>query len=129
MRECDIHHSHFIKTNSTVNLSRNIPRTIPILYYPAISRRITRRKYRLFLLLVYDKAHHTPVVEEVAGPRNICQPVVLTAIRPSGVLQQLFERLPQSQPDISYLVINKKVDPKPLGSKNNTMKEAQQSHT
>ena len=33
---------------------------------------------------------HTPVVEEFAGPRDICQ-AVLTAILASGVLQQLFE--------------------------------------
>ena len=64
---------------------------------------------------------HTRVVEEVAGPRDICQ-AVLTAILPSGVLQQLFECLPQSLPDITH------VDPKRLGSKNNTMKEAQQAH-
>ena len=41
------------------------------------------------------------MVEEVAGPRDICQ-AVLTAIFPSGVLQQLFECLPQSLPDITY---------------------------
>ena len=47
------------------------------------------------------KTFHTPVVEEVAGPRDICQ-AVLTGILPSGVLQQLFECLPQSLPDITY---------------------------
>ena len=54
------------------------------------------------LLLIYDKiTFHTLVVEEVAGPRDICQ-AVLTAILPSGILQQLFECLPQSLPDITY---------------------------
>ena len=37
---------------------------------------------------------HTLVAEEVAGPRDICQ-TVLTAIFPSGVLQQLFACLTQ----------------------------------
>ena len=45
--------------------------------------------FPLLLLIIcrYDKAHltHLPVVEEVAGPRDICQ-AVLTAIFPSGVL-------------------------------------------
>ena len=39
------------------------------------------------------------MVEEFAGPRDICQ-AVLTAIFTSGVLQQLFECPPQSLPDI-----------------------------
>ena len=48
------------------------------------------------------KAHLTHLLlEEVVGPRDICQEV-LTAIFPSGVLQQLFECLPQSLPDITY---------------------------
>ena len=69
------------------------------------------------------------MVEEVAGPRDICQ-AVLTAILPSGVLQQLFECIPQSLPDITYLVLNKDVDPQRQGSENNAaMKEAQQAHT
>ena len=49
---------------------------------------------------IWQSTFHTPVVE-VAGPRDICQ-VVLTAILLSGVLQQLFECLPQSLPDITY---------------------------
>ena len=44
---------------------------------------------------------HTPVVEEVAGPRDICRGV-LTAILSGGVLQQLFECLPQPLPDVTY---------------------------
>ena len=48
---------------------------------------------------MWQSTSHTPVVEEVAGPRDICK-AVLTAIFPSGVLQQLFECLPQSLPDI-----------------------------
>ena len=63
---------------------------------------------------------HTCVVEEVAGPRDICQ-AVLTAIFPSGVLPHLFERLPQSLPE--------DVDPKRLGSENNATKEEQQAQT
>ena len=55
----------------------------------------------LLLLILYDRAYLTPVVEEVSGPSDICQ-VVLTAILPSGVLQQLFECLPQSLPDITH---------------------------
>ena len=50
---------------------------------------------------IWQSTSHTPVVEEVAGPRDICQ-AVLTAIFPSGVLQQLFECLPRSLPDITY---------------------------
>ena len=50
---------------------------------------------------IWQGTSHTPVVEEVAGPRDICQ-VVLTAIFPSGVLQQLFECLPRSLPGITY---------------------------
>ena len=46
-------------------------------------------------------AKYTPVVEEVAGPHDICQ-AVLTARFPNGVLQQLFEYLPQSLPDITH---------------------------
>ena len=46
------------------------------------------------LLIIYDSTFHTPVVE-VAGPRDICE-AVLT------VLQQLFECLPQTLPDITY---------------------------
>ena len=67
------------------------------------------------------------MVEEVAGMRDICQ-AVLTAIFPSGVLQQLFECLPQSLLDFTYQVLNKDVDPQRLGSENNAMKEAQQAH-
>ena len=55
----------------------------------------------LLLLTVLQSISHTPVVEEVAGPRDICQ-AVLIAIFPSGVLQQLFECLPQSLPDITH---------------------------
>ena len=65
---------------------------------------------------------------EVAGPRDNCQ-AALTARFPSGVLQQLFECLPQSLPDTWYYVLNKNVDPKRLGSENNAMKETQQAHT
>ena len=54
-----------------------------------------------YILGVWQSTFHTPVVEEVAGPRDICQ-AVLTAILPSGALQQLFECLPQSLPDITY---------------------------
>ena len=57
----------------------------------------------LLLWIIYAKAHltHTPVVvEEVACPRDIGQ-AVLTAILPSGFLQQLFE-CHQSLPDITY---------------------------
>ena len=68
------------------------------------------------------------MVEEVAGPPDICQ-AVLTAIFPSGVLQELFECLPQSLPDITRYVFNKDVDLKRLGSESNVMKEAQQAHT
>ena len=50
---------------------------------------------------VWQSTFHTPVVEEVAGPRDIFQ-AVLTAIFPSAVLQHLFECLPQSLPDITY---------------------------
>ena len=50
---------------------------------------------------IWQSTFHTPVVEEVAGPRDICQRV-LTARFPSGILQQLFECLPQSPPDITY---------------------------
>ena len=59
------------------------------------------------------------MVEEVAGPRDICQ-AVLTAIFPSGVLQQLFECLPQSLPTGHY-VLNKDVYPKGLVSENNAI--------
>ena len=55
----------------------------------------------LDIYLVWQSTFHSPVVEEVAGPRDICQ-AVLTAILPSGVLQQLFECLPQSLPDITH---------------------------
>ena len=64
------------------------------------------------------------MVEEVAGPRDICQ-AVLTAIFPSGVLQQLFE---SSSTTTGHYVLNKDADPKRLGSENNAMKEAQQAH-
>ena len=67
------------------------------------------------------------MVEEVAGPRDIRQ-AVLTATFPSGVLQQLFECLPQSL-QIGHYVLNKDVDPKRLGSENNAKKEAQRAHT
>ena len=76
---------------------------------------------------MYDKAHftHLPVVEEVAGPRDICQ-VVLTAIFPrvscnssSSVFLNHYRAL----------CTNKDVDPKRLGSENNAMKEAQGAHT
>ena len=50
---------------------------------------------------IWQSTFHTPVVEEVAGPRDICQ-AVLIAIFPSGVLQQLFECLPQSLREITY---------------------------
>ena len=50
---------------------------------------------------IWQSTSHTPVVEEVAGPRDVCQ-AALTAIFPSGVLQQLFECLPQSLPNITY---------------------------
>ena len=43
---------------------------------------------------MWQRTFYTPVVE-VSGPRDICQ-AVLTAILLSGVLQQLFECLPQS---------------------------------
>ena len=46
-------------------------------------------------------SHTCGTVEEVAGPRDIYQ-AVLTAKFPSSVLQQLFECLPQSLPDITY---------------------------
>ena len=49
---------------------------------------------------------------EVAGPRDIRQ-AVLTAILPSGDLQQLTS---------GHYVLNKDVDPKRLGSENNAMK-------
>ena len=65
------------------------------------------------------------MVEEVAGPRDICK-AVLTAIFPSGVLQQLFE---SSLITIGRYVLNKDVGPKRLGSENNVMKEAQRAHT
>ena len=68
---------------------------------------------------------HTPVVEEFAGPRDICQ-AVLKAIFPSGVLQQLFE---SSSITTGHYVRNKDVDPKRLGCENNAMKEAQEAHT
>ena len=57
---------------------------------------------------IWQSILHTPVVEEVAGPRDICQ-AELTAIFPSGVFQQLFECLPQSPPDITYLVLLNKM--------------------
>ena len=50
---------------------------------------------------IWRSTFHTPVVQEVAGPRDICQ-AVLAAILPIGVVQQLFECLPQSLPDITY---------------------------
>ena len=49
---------------------------------------------------IWQSTFHTPVVEE-AGPRDICQ-AVLTAVFPSGVLQQLFEYLLQSLLDSTY---------------------------
>ena len=52
---------------------------------------------------IWQRTFHTPVVEEIAGPPDICRPA-LTARFPSGVLQQLFECLPQSLPDIMYEV-------------------------
>ena len=55
----------------------------------------------LLLLLIIHDTFHTPVVEEVADPRDICQ-AVLTVRFPSVVLQQLFECLPQSLPGITY---------------------------
>ena len=64
---------------------------------------------------------------QVAGPRDICQ-AALTAIFPSGVLQQLFEWV-SSSITTGHYVLNKDVDPKRLGSENNAMKEAQQAHT
>ena len=57
---------------------------------------------------ILQSTFHAPVVEEVAGPRDICQ-AELTAIFPSGVFQQLFECLPQSPPDITYLVLLNKM--------------------
>ena len=70
-------------------------------------------------MYVWQSTFHTPVVE-LAGPRDICQ-AVLTAMFPSGVLQQLFECLPQS--------LHKDANPTRLGSENNAMKESQQAHT
>ena len=57
-----------------------------------------------FCLDLWRSTFHTHVVRvEVAGPRDICQAVLTAAILPSGVLQQLFECLPQSlPPDITY---------------------------
>ena len=49
---------------------------------------------------IWQSTFNTPEVE-VADPRDICQ-AVLTAIFHSGVLQQLFEGLPQSLPDMTY---------------------------
>ena len=47
--------------------------------------------FLLDVTAVLWQSTHTPVVGEVAGPRNVCQ-AVLAAIYPSGVLQQqLFE--------------------------------------
>ena len=51
---------------------------------------------------IWQNTFHTPVVEEVAGPRDICQ-AVLTSIFPNGILQQLIECIPQSLPDMTYL--------------------------
>ena len=65
------------------------------------------------------------MAEEVASPRDICQ-AVLTAIFPSGVLQQHFEA---SSITTEHYVLNKGVDPKRLGSDKNAMKEAQRTHT
>ena len=76
--------------------------------------------------MVYDKStFHTPVVKEVAGPRDICQ----------AVLSHISERCLATALRVSssvttgHHVLNKDVDPKRLGSVNNPMKEAQQAHT
>ena len=81
----------------------------------------------LFFDNVRQSASHTPVVEEVAGPRDICQ-AVLTDIFSRGVLQQLFK---SSSITPGYYALNKDVDPKRarLGSETNAMKEAQRAHT
>ena len=50
---------------------------------------------------IWQNTFHTSVVDEVAGPRDTGE-AVLTSRFPSGVLQQLFECLPQSLPDITY---------------------------
>ena len=52
-------------------------------------------------LEIWHSTFHTPVVEEVTGPRDICQ-AELTARFPSGVSQQVFECLPQSLADNAY---------------------------
>ena len=80
----------------------------------------------LIILREYDKAHLTHLLlEEVVGPRDICQEV-FTAIFPSGVWQQLFE---SSSIKTGHHVLNEDVDPKRLGYENNAKKEAQRAHT
>ena len=65
------------------------------------------------------------MVEEVAGPGDICQ----------AVLSHICKRcLPtahrvSSSTTTGLYVLNKDVDPNRLGSENNAMKEAQQAHT
>ena len=65
------------------------------------------------------------MLEEVAGPRDICQ----------AVLSHISERCLGTALGVSSLiatghyVLNKDVDPMRLGSENNAMKGAQQAHT
>ena len=78
----------------------------------------------LIILREYDKAHLTHLLlEEVVGPRDICQEV-FTAIFPSGVWQQLFE---SSSIKTGHHVLYEDVDPKRLGYENNAKKEAQRA--
>ena len=82
----------------------------------------------LTILRIWQSISHTPVVEEVSGPCDICQ-VVLTATRYTSKRCLATALRVSSSITTGHYVLNKDVDPKCLGSENNAMKEAQQART
>ena len=64
------------------------------------------------------------MVEDVAGPRDICQAVLTTSKRCLATAPRVSFSITSE-----HYVLNTDVDPKRLGSENNAMKEAQQAHT
>ena len=63
------------------------------------------------LLLIYEKAHFTHLIEEVAGPRDIYQAVL------SHISERCLANLRVSSSiTTGHCVLNKDVNPKRLGS-------------
>ena len=73
---------------------------------------------------IWQSAFHTPMVEDVAGPRDICQAVLTTSKRCLATAPRVSFSITSE-----HYVLNTDVDPKRLGSENYAIKEAQQAHT